>query len=244
MIQRLIIYCLFIFADTSISAPLKSKQSKKLKATKKTDVLNGNNSDSFEGITNKTKESLRFLVGAGIQSIYLPSLGLEGLVSRGNLQVGGELGFFQLSQAEFRGSTSFIGVTARWQVSRERPFFVGASFGSRNISLTTSADLSFTDGNTGSTTTTNVAWTRKVSQTLFYPKAGWLWKWDKSVLVAAGGLMLPLGSKATVSGSPPSAEGISSEDYDATANSKLKDVTKTTNAVLPGLELKYLRFIN
>jgi hypothetical protein len=56
--------------------------------------------------------------------------------------------------------------------------------------------------------------------------------------------MIPLGSKATVSGSQPSADGISSEDYDATANSKLKDVTKTTNAVLPGLELKYLRFIN
>jgi len=243
MIRKLIIYCLFIFADTSISAPSKTKQSKKRKAAKKTDVLTSKDSDPSVINANETTESLRFLIGAGIQSIYLPSLGIDALMSRGSLQVGGELGFFQLSQADFGGSTSFIGVAARWQVSREKPFFVGASFGSRNISLTTSADLSFTDGNTGSTTTTNVKWTRKVSQTLFYPEAGWLWSWDKSVLVAAGGLMIPLGSKATVSGNPPSADGISSEDYQATADSKLKDVTKTTNAILPGLELKYLRFI-
>jgi hypothetical protein len=244
MIQRLLIFSLLIFSTISFGALSKTKQEKKRKATKKADVLRSKDSDTSAANANQTTNSLRFSIGAGIQSIYLPSLGIDALISRGNLQVGGELGFFQISQAEFRGSTSFIGVTARWQISRERPFFVGASFGSRNISLTTSADLSFTDGNTGSTTTTNVAWTRNVSQTLFYPKAGWLWSWDKSALVAAGGLMIPLGSKATVSGSPPSADGISSEDYDATANSKLKDVTKTTNAVLPGLELKYLRFIN
>jgi hypothetical protein len=186
----------------------------------------------------------RFGVGGGLQSIYLPSIGLEAVGDLGNIQAGGEFGFFQLSQSEFRGNTSFIGLGARWTPNQGQPFFIGASFGTRNITLTTNADLSYTDGTSGNTTKTTIAWTRKVSQTLLYPKAGWMWKADKSALIAAAGLLMPIGSKASISGNPPSADGISEEDYQATADSKLKDVTKTTNSIMPSLEFKYLLFLN
>lgn len=186
----------------------------------------------------------RFGAGGGLQSIYLPSIGLEAVADLGNFQAGGEFGFFQLSQSEFRGNTSFIGLSARWQPSEGQPFFIGASFGARNVTLTTNADLSYTDGTSGNTTKTTIAWTRKVSQTLLYPKAGWIWKADKSALIAAAGLLMPIGSKASISGNPTSAEGISEEDYQATADSKLKDVTKTTNSIMPSVEFKYLLFLN
>lgn len=104
--------------------------------------------------------------------------------------------------------------------------------------------MSYTDVTTGSSTTTSIAWTRKVSQTVFFPKAGWFWSNKTSAVIAAGGLIMPLGSKASITGNPPSADGISDEDYQATADSKLQDVTKTTNAILPSLEFKYARFLN
>lgn len=189
-------------------------------------------------------QTIRFGVGAGLQSIYPPSLGLEAVLDLGSIQAAGEFGFFQLSQDQFSGSTSFFGVSARWLLNPSEPFFIGTSVGIRNISLTTDADLSYTDETSGRTTTTTIAWTRKVSQTLLYPKAGWIWKADKSAFVAAAGLMLPLGSKASISGNPSSADGISQEDYQATADSKLKEVTKTTNSMMPSLEFKYLRFFN
>lgn len=189
-------------------------------------------------------QSLRFGLGGGLQSIYLPSIGLEAVAGLGSLQACGEFGFFQLSQSEFRGNTSFVGLGARWQLNQGQPFFIGASFGIRSITLTTNADLSYTDGTSGNTVKTTIAWTRKVSQSLLYPKAGWMWKADKSALIAAAGLLMPIGSKASISGNPTSAEGISEEDYQATAESKLKDVTKTTNSIMPSLEFKYLRFLN
>jgi hypothetical protein len=189
-------------------------------------------------------QGLRFGLGGGLQSIYLPSIGLEAVADFGKLQAGGEFGFFQLSQSEFRGNTSFIGLGARWRPNQGQPFFLGASFGMRSVSLTTNADLSYTDGASGNTTNTTIAWTRKVSQSLFYPKAGWMWKADKSALIAAAGLLIPIGSKASISGNPTSAEGISEEDYQATADSKLKDVTKTTNSIMPSVEFKYLLFLN
>ena len=195
-------------------------------------------------MVTERSQAFRLGLGGGLQSIYLPSIGLEAVADLGSLQVGGEFGFFQLSQAEFRGNTSFIGLGARWRPNQVQPFFIGASFGVRNVTLTTNADLSYTDGTSGSTMKTTIEWTRKVSQSLLYPKAGWMWKTDKSALIAAAGLLLPIGSKASISGNPTSAEGISEEDYQATADSKLKDVTKTTNSIMPSVEFKYLLFLN
>jgi hypothetical protein len=243
MIRLTLTIGMILFAAESYSAVVTTKKIKSKRARKTPAAAEGN---SQLPTTKETKiaNDLRFLVGAGLQSLYLPSLGIEGMVVRGPLQIGGELGFFQFSQAEFRGSTSFIGINGRWQLHQDQPFFVGASFGSRSISLTTSADMSYTDVTTGTSTTTSIAWTRKVSQTIFFPKAGWFWSNQSSAIIAAGGLIMPLGSKGSIMGNPPSAEGISDEDYQATANSKLQDVTKTTNAVLPSLEFKYLRFLN
>lgn len=203
-----------------------------------------NRDDRLQAKATDQTRVMRFGLGAGLQSIYPPSLGIETVLDLGSIQASGEFGFFRLSQAEFSGSTSFFGVSARWLLNPSQPFFIGASVGIRNISLTTGADLSYTDETSGRTTTTTIAWTRKVSQTLLYPKVGWMWKADKSAFVASAGLMLPIGSKASISGNPPSAEGISQEDYQSTAYSKLNEVTKTTNSMMPSLELKYLRFFN
>lgn len=243
MIRLTLTISMILFATESYSAVVITKKIKSKRA-RKTPVAAEGNSQLQTTKETKIANDLRFLVGAGLQSLYLPSLGLEAMIVRGPLQIGGELGFFQFSQAEFRGSTSFIGINGRWQLHQDQPFFVGASLGSRSISLTTSADMSYTDVTTGSSTTTSIAWTRKVSQTVFFPKAGWFWSNKTSAVIAAGGLIMPLGSKASITGNPPSADGISDEDYQATADSKLQDVTKTTNAILPSLEFKYARFLN
>lgn len=243
MIRITLTFIFILFATNAYPKALTEKKTKSKRTRKipsETEEISLRKSIKDE----KRTKDIRFIIGAGLQSLYLPSLGLEGMVVRGPWQVGGELGFFQFSQAEFRGSTSFIGINGRWQLHQDQPFFVGASFGSRSISLTTSADMSYTDLTTGTSTTTIIAWTRKVSQTIFFPKAGWFWSNQTSAVIAAGGLIMPLGSKASIMGNPPSAEGISDEDYQATANSKLQDVTKTTNAVLPSLEFKYVRFLN
>jgi hypothetical protein len=47
------------------------------------------------------------------------------------------------------------------------------------------------------------------------------------------------GSKASIVSEPSSADGVSDADYQATAGSKLKDVTSVTNALLPSVEFKY-----
>jgi hypothetical protein len=243
MIRTTLTFIFILIATNAYPKALNDRKTKSKRIRKtptETEEISPRKSTKDE---NRTKD-IRFLVGAGLQSLYLPSLGIEGMVVRGPFQIGGELGFFQFSQAEFRGSTSFIGINGRWQLHQDQPFFVGASFGSRNISLTTSADMSYTDVTTGTSTTTSIAWTRKVSQTVFFPKAGWFWSNKTSAVIAAGGLIMPLGSKASITGNPPSADGISDEDYQTTANSKLQDVTKTTHAILPSLEFKYARFLN
>lgn len=241
---RITLTFIFVLLATNAYSKALSEKKTKSKRTRKTPTETEESSPRKSAKDEKSIKDIRFFVGAGLQSLYLPSLGLEGMVVRGPLQIGGELGFFQFSQAEFRGSTSFIGINGRWQLHQDQPFFIGVSFGSRNISLTTSADMSYTDMSTGSSTTTSIAWTRKVSQTVFFPKAGWFWSNESSAVIAAGGFIMPLGSKASITGNPPSADGISDEDYQATANSKLQDVTKTTNAILPSLEFKYVRFLN
>lgn len=243
MIRITLTFIFILFATNAHSKALGEKKTNSKRIRKTPPVVEEISPRKATKDENSTK-SIRLIVGAGLQSLYLPSLGLEGMVVRGPLQIGGELGFFQFSQAEFRGSTSFVGINGRWQLHHDQPFFVGASFGSRNISLTTSADMSYTDVTTGTSTTTSIAWTRKVSQTIFFPKAGWFWSNQTSAVIAAGGLIMPLGSKASITGNPSSADGISEEDYQATADAKLQDVTKTTNAVLPSLEFKYVRFLN
>lgn len=240
----LLIFTLLFLEPTSVAASSQTPK-KSIKQNRrppiKSQIKASEDKDSDRGKGRFLPK--RFGVGAGLQSIFLPSIGLEALIALGDLQLAGEIGFFQLSQGEFSGSTSFMGLGARWQLSKNNPFFIGASFGSRKVSLTTNADLNYTDPTSGTTTTT-VAWTRKVSQTLFYPKAGRMWTSENSAFIAAAGLMMPIGSKASISGNPPSAQGISDEDYQATADSKLRDVTKTTNSISLGLELKYLRFFN
>jgi hypothetical protein len=244
MIRYLLIISILF---TEHTAPAASRGLKSKKNAKKTGVARRTPKIKEKRSTltkPKLENPIRLGIGAGIQSVYLPSLGFDAFLVKNQFQVGAEVGFFQLSQAEFSGSTSFVGVSGRWQPNLNRPWFIGISFGSRNIKLTTNADLTYTDASIGNTTTTSIAWTRKVSQTLFYPKVGWHWLSKRSSILAAAGLMVPLGSKASITGNPPSAEGISDEDYQVTAESKLKDVTKTTNAVLPGLELKYFYFFN
>lgn len=234
-----------ILALLPLDAALASTKTKTKKKSKSAQIkVEKKSADKATVSPAERSKGPRFGLGGGLQSIYLPSIGIEAVADLGNVQAGGELGFFQLSQSEFRGNTSFIGLGARWQPNQGQPFFLGASFGMRSVSLTTNADLSYTDGTSGSTSKTTIAWTRKVSQSLFYPKAGWMWKADKSALIAAAGLLIPIGSKASISGNPTSAEGISEEDYQTTADSKLKDVTKTTHAIMPSVEFKYLRFLN
>jgi hypothetical protein len=67
--------------------------------------------------------------------------------------------------------------------------------------------------------------------------------WRHSFISIAPGMMMPMGSKASIVGDPPSAEAISDANYQATSDSKLKDVTSVTNAILPSLEFKYFYLI-
>lgn len=242
------ILLIFIFLSLPLPGranPVSKNKLKEKKPSKASDPLPRKTTATKESSSAKDKQShYQFGLGGGLQSVFIPSIGFEGFISTGNLHVGAELGFFQLSQSQFKGATSFMGICGRWQLNRKQPFFIGGSLGTRGVSLTTYADLSYTDQAQGSTTNTNIAWTRKISQMLFYPKAGWMWATDHSAIIAATGLLIPVGSKASISGSPPSADGISDSDYQAAAESKLKDVTKTTNAVMPSIEVKYLRFLN
>ena len=242
MLSKYLLCSLLVISDLAIAASPKTKPRQipalagSLRAEKK------ENSET-QTPQNPDHNTLRLIAGAGIQNVYLPSIGIEALGTWESLQIGGEFGFFQLSRSVFSGSTSFFGLSGRWIMSRNKPFFLGLSLGSRNITITTKADLSYTDSTTGSSTATSIAWTRKVSQTILYPKAGLMWSDGNSAVAVALGLVMPLGSKASISGNPAYAAGITDKDYQTTADQKLREVTKTTNAVLPGLEIKYLRFL-
>ena len=127
----------------------------------------------------------------------------------------------------------------------------------------TKANLQFTDQSSGSTAVTSVAWHRSVTQMTLNPKIGWFLSlkkhsrdsqspqdgvksgspWRHSFISIAPGMMMPMGSKASIVGDPPSAEAISDANYQATSDSKLKDVTSVTNAILPSLEFKYFYLI-
>jgi hypothetical protein len=170
-----------------------------------------------------------------------------------------ELGFFQFSQGDFAGKVFSLGINGRWIPYADKQWFVGFGLGTRTVDITTKADLRYTDQTSGSTVATSIAWRRSVSQMTINPKIGWVWPlkknsrdgqssqeaskssspWRQGFVSLALGLMMPMGSKASILGDPASAEGVSDADYQATAVSKLKDVTSVTNALLPSVEFKY-----
>jgi len=217
-------------------------------------------------IAAKTPEKDSQLVlglAAGLQNAYLPALGMEGALGYRNLLGSAELGFFQFSQGDFAGKVFSLGINGRWIPYADKQWFVGFGIGTRTVDITTKADLRYTDQTSGSTVATSIAWHRSVSQMTLNPKIGWIWPlkknsrdgqssqdafkssspWRHSFVSLALGLMMPMGSKASIVGDPSSAEGVSDADYQATAGSKLKDVTSVTNALLPSLEFKYFYLI-
>ena len=111
---------------------------------------------------------------------------------------------------------------------------------------------------------TKIAWHRHVSQMIANPRVGWIWAvqsghdkgrgstaqaMNRDTLGHGGafslafGLLIPFASKATISGSPSSADGITDDQYQSFADKKLNDVSSKTNAVLPTVEIKYMYFI-
>ena len=213
--------------------------------------------------TPEKDDQLVLGLGVGLQNAYLPALGLEGAVGYRSLLGSAELGFFQFSQGDFAGKVFSLGINGRWIPYADKQWFVGFGLGTRTVDITTKADVRFTDQSSGSTIATSIAWHRSVSQMTLNPKIGWFWPlkkksrdgqssqdspkfsspWRHGFVSLALGILMPMGSKASIVGDPSSADGVSDADYQATADSKLKDVTSVTNAILPSLEFKYFYMI-
>ena len=186
-------------------------------------------------------------LAVGLQNAYLPALGFEGAVGYRSLLGSAELGFFQFSQGDFAGKVFSLGINGRWIPYADKQWFVGFGLGTPTVDITTKADLTYTDQTSGSTVATSIAWHRSVSQMTLNPKIGWVWPIKKN---SRDGQSPQDASKSSslwrhslvslaLGRDPSSAEGISDADYQATADSKLKDVTSVTNALLPSREFKY-----
>jgi hypothetical protein len=207
---------------------------------------------------------IRYGVGAGMQSFYLPVTGFELIFGFKNFMLSPEYGMVQFSQAEFSGRVSFIGLDGRWTLDPAKPLFFGLATGLRTVDVTTSSDLEYVDSDTGNSGVTKVAWHRHVSQMILFPRVGWIWPTAENrkvrgvksgdeetrvvshvkggALSIALGLIIPFGSRAQISGNPTSAAGVGEDEYQHHAGEKLKDVTSKTNGITPGIEVKYLYF--
>ncbi len=224
-----------------LPAPQASCASRKPKKTESADRSLLKQNSSLQK-PNRSKSSLKVGTAAGVHNLYIPGIGLEGLIELNGIMVAGEYSLFQLPGDKFSAQTSFFGFGVRWQPKREQPLFFGLTVGSRKIEVSSVANMNFTDSESGGTAETPVTWTRRVSQTVIYPKCGWIWHRSNSATILGLGLVVPLATKASVKGSPSSVSGISDEAYNSVGGEKLRDVTSKTNLILPAFEFKYVLF--
>lgn len=214
--------------------------------------------------TTASDARTRIGVGVGMQNLYLPVSSFELIFGFRNFTVSPEFGYLKFTRSDFSGLVTFAGLDGRWILTPGKALFLGLTSGLRTVDVTTYGDVEYIDSRTGASSATNIAWHRHVSQMIVNPRVGWIWAMqaahdkgrestanfvDKDTLGQGGafslafGLLIPFASKATISGSPGSATGVTDEQYQALADKKLNDVSSKTNGVLPSVEIKYMYFI-
>jgi hypothetical protein len=243
MRRRLRLYLAVFSICLTWPAPPAQSASRKPKKTESSDKSLEKQNPRIQK-NNRSKSSLKAGAAAGIHNLYIPGFGLEGLIELNGIMMAGEYSFFQLSGDKFSAKTAFFGLGLRWQPNREQPLFFGLTVGSRKIEVSTVANMNFTDSESGGTAETPVTWTRSVSQTVIYPKCGWIWHRSNSATILGLGLVVPLATKASIKGSPSSVSGISDDAYASVGEEKLRDVTSKTNLILPAFEFKYVLLFN
>jgi hypothetical protein len=235
------IFVTFFFFDL----PLYAVNSKKTGPSSKKSLPNDLKESSSE-LKDSSSSTFHKSLGAGFYSVYLPQLTAEAMVGWKQLLFGLDVGYTQIPLSDFTGTSTYVGVDARYLLKDGKPFFIGGAIGQRQLVISTQADIS--NSQSGASQTTSVVWTRTINQMLIQPRAGWIWPLGKSdvfrgsQLSLAIGLMVPMSTSAQISGNPDSVSGLSDDDYNAVKDGKLKDVTSKTNTILPSLEIKYFYF--
>ncbi|MBF0442492.1 MAG: hypothetical protein HQK54_11350 [Oligoflexales bacterium] len=213
------------------------KQTKKGKAPKK------NEKAAAQPLQQKTEPHFDLGIGFGLFSFYLPQPTIEASYLYNRLfEIGIEAGYMSLPIKQFSGTSSYQGIDLKY-FPLKSSFFLGMSYGTRDLTIITDDETSVTIDNAGEVSHFNsiVRWTRKTSQTLTSPKVGWHKIWDSgSSFVFSFGAIIPKENKFEISSSPSKIEGVTDEDYESEKQKKSDDVRKIAGSVSPLIELKYI----
>lgn len=176
-----------------------------------------------------------FGVGGGLFILFPPMLTAQGSwqINR-YANVGAEVGYLTVPVQKFQGTSSYVGLDGKGFIGTTG-IFGGLAVGRRTFHIVTHNDLAVNE------VVNDVAWTRDVSQTILYPKAGWMriMKGGHAVVLAAG-LVVPTGTSFTISHDPETIQGgLSEEDLQSEEDKRAEDVTSVTNAKMLSVEVKY-----
>ena len=154
------------------------------------------------------------------------------------LSAGLSAGYVTVPVEQFEGTSTYFGLEGKY-------FFGGSNWhaalalGRRTFEITTYNDLTVGEQ------TTEVAWTRHVSQTIAYPQVGWMsWSKGGDSLILAGGLVVPFGTSFAMEKDPDVIPGLTQKNLATEEAQREEDVKSVTNRTWPSLTLKFAHFFD
>jgi hypothetical protein len=183
--------------------------------------------------SNRSKHTQAQL-GGGIFNIYPPMPTIHGNFQiRKKIHVGAEAGYMSIPLEEFSGTSSYLGIDAKYFLTKK--VFLGFGLGKRSFSISTKSDFNHDFG------TTEITWEREIDQLTVSPRVGWYSEAKAGdAMYVSGGILLPFNSSLKSKRNVNSIEGVPDSALDEEEQSKADEVTAVTHSTKMQIEIKYL----
>ncbi len=178
-------------------------------------------------------------LGGGIFTVYPPMVTLDGAWRLSKWVTAGlAAGYVTVPIEQFAGTSTYFGLEGKYFLTGGN-WHAALAVGRRTFEITTKNDLTVGEK------TTEVAWTRRVAQTVAYPQVGWMsWSKGGDSLILAAGLVVPFGTSFSMEKDPDVIPGLTQENLETEETERADDVKGVTHRTWPSMTVKFVHFFD